>query len=117
MLCVSSLLIENGKMAVLRPREGRAWKTESLPVETIYGAVCESLGEEFHYQGFTIKKSPPARSFAVSFYRWLNEVMGREIFPTPIRPILGKFEKVFEDGFQLLGAGTMEERQIQHTGD
>ncbi|OAL44066.1 GroES-like protein [Pyrenochaeta sp. DS3sAY3a] len=114
---VASLLSKDGKMAIVRSRAGGAWKADNLPVEPIYGAVWEGLGEEIQYQGFTVKKSLAARGFAVAFYKWLSEAVGREVFPTPFRLMPGGLEKVFEDGFQLLGAGSMDDRQIKRKED
>jgi NADPH:quinone reductase-like Zn-dependent oxidoreductase len=110
---VSSTLSSNGRSAIVRSRAGGAWKGDELPVEPIYGAVWEGLGEEVHYQGFTVKQSPVARAFAVAFYRWLGEAAGPELVPVPIRSMPGGLEKVFEDGFSLLGTGSMEERQLK----
>ncbi|KAH7357378.1 chaperonin 10-like protein [Pyrenochaeta sp. MPI-SDFR-AT-0127] len=112
---VSSILANNGRSAIVRSREGGAWKASELPIEPIYGAVWEGLGEEIQYQGFTVKKSPVARSFAVAFYKYLGETLGSEIKPTPIRLMPGGWDKVVEDGFQLLGAGGMGDRQVKRT--
>ena len=46
---VASTLGENGRFAVVRSREGKAWKGE-LSVEPVYGAVWEGLGEAVQYQ-------------------------------------------------------------------
>lgn len=114
---VGSLLSKDGKMAIVRSRAGGAWKADDLPVEPIYGAVWEGLGEEIQYQGFTVKKSLAARNFAVAFYKWLSEAVGSEVFPTPFRLMPGGLEKVVEDGFQLLGAGSMDDRHVKRTED
>jgi NADPH:quinone reductase-like Zn-dependent oxidoreductase len=107
---VSSTLASNGKTAIVRSRAGGAWKADHLPVEPIYGAVWEGLGEEVQYQGFTVKKSPAARDFAVAFYKWLSGAIGSKLVPNPIRLMPGGLEKVIEDGFALLGPGKMEDR-------
>jgi hypothetical protein len=83
-----------------------------LPTEPIYGAVWEGLGEEIQYQGFTVKRSPAARAFAVEFYKWLNEGVGTTLIPVPVRSMPGGLERVLEDGFKLLGAGGMGERDV-----
>ncbi|KAF2026106.1 GroES-like protein [Setomelanomma holmii] len=108
---VASTLASDGKLAIVRSREGEAWKAEDLTIEPIYGAVWEGLGEEVQYQGFTVSKSPAARSFACAFYKWLESALGSELKPTPIRLMPGGREKVVEDGFQLLGPGGMTDRQ------
>ncbi|KAF2187125.1 GroES-like protein [Zopfia rhizophila CBS 207.26] len=112
---VSSTLDRNGKSAIVRSRAGGAWKGESLLFEPIYGAVWEGLGAEIQYQGFTVKKSPAARAFAVKFYKWLSKEMGSQIKPNPIRLMPGGLEKVVEDGFKLLGTGSMDKRQMKRT--
>jgi len=68
---VSRTVAKDGKMAIMRSRQGGAWKTEDLPLEPIYGAVWEGLGEEIHYAGFIVPASPSARAFAAAFFRWL----------------------------------------------
>jgi NADPH:quinone reductase-like Zn-dependent oxidoreductase len=112
---VASTLAEKGSMAIVRSREGGAWTADNLPTEPIYGAVWEGLGEEIQYQGFTVKKSPAARSFAVSFYKWLETSLGSDLQPVPIRLMPGSLEKVVEDGYQLLGAGGMDDRKVKRT--
>jgi hypothetical protein len=112
---VASTLAKNGKMAIVRSREGGAWKTDDLLCEPVYGAVWEGLGEEVQYQGMTVPKSPAGRAFAVAFYKWLGMTLGSDIQPVPIRLMPGGLEMVVEDGFALLGAGGMEERQANRT--
>jgi NADPH:quinone reductase-like Zn-dependent oxidoreductase len=107
---VTSTLATNGKIAIVRSRAGGAWKADDLPVEPIYGAVWEGLGEEVQYQGFTVKKSLVAREFAVKFYKWLSGAVGSRLVPVPMRLMPGGLEKVIEDGFALLGPGKMEDR-------
>jgi NADPH:quinone reductase-like Zn-dependent oxidoreductase len=109
---VSTLANSKSRMAIVRSRAGGAWKADNLPVEPIYGAVWEGLGEEIQYQGFTVAKSPAARSFAVAFYKWLDGAMGSELVPVPVRLMPGGLEKVVDDGFRVLGAGKMEDREI-----
>jgi len=65
----SSTLAPNGRMAIVRSREGGAWTARSMPTEPIYGAVWEGLGEEVQYQGLPVPKSSSARDFAVKVYR------------------------------------------------
>jgi NADPH:quinone reductase-like Zn-dependent oxidoreductase len=93
-----------GRMAILRSRQGGAWKADNLPVEPIYGAVWEGLGVEVQYQGFVVKASAEAREFAVAFFKWLSA--GGKLQPNPTRSMPGGLEKVVEDGFALLGPGT-----------
>ncbi|KAF2831709.1 hypothetical protein CC86DRAFT_452680 [Ophiobolus disseminans] len=110
---VASTLADNGKMAIVRSREGGAWKASDLPIEPTYGAVWEGLGEEVQYEGFTVRKSPAAREFAVAFYKWLSKALSSELRPVPIRLMPGGLEKVVEDGFALLGAGGVGHRQVK----
>jgi NADPH:quinone reductase-like Zn-dependent oxidoreductase len=112
---VASTLAQNGKMAIVRSREGGAWKADDLPIEPVYGAVWEGLGEEVQYQGMTVGRSPAARSFAVAFYTWLSRALGSDLKPVPVRLMPGGLNRVVEDGFALLGAGGMEERQVKRT--
>jgi len=112
---VASTLAQDGKMTIVRSKEAGAWKADNLPIEPIYGAVWEGLGEDVQYQGFVVAKSPAARMFAVEFYEWLSEALGSDIEPVPVRSMPGGLEKVVEDGFALLGSGTMGDRQIQRT--
>lgn len=112
---VTSTLAKNGKMAIVRSRAGGAWKADDLPIEPVYGAVWEGLGEEIQYQGFTVAKSPAAREFAVAFYKWLGTALGPAIQPVPIRLMPGGLDKVVEDGFALLGAGGVGGRQAERT--
>ncbi|PSN59537.1 GroES-like protein [Corynespora cassiicola Philippines] len=111
-----STLMDNGKAAIVRSRQGGAWTAQNLLVEPIYGAVWEGLGVEVEYQGFTVKESPAAREFAAKFYEWLAGAVGSTLKPNPIRVMPGGLERVVEDGFRLLGSGSMEERQITTSG-
>ena len=111
----SSILTRNGKVAIVRSREGGAWKAPNVSVEPNYGAMWEGLGEEVQYQGFTVRRSPAARGFTGAFYAWLNDCMGSALSPAPIRLMPGGLESVVQDGFQLLGAGSMEERRVIRT--
>ena len=113
---VCSTLARNGRLAIVRSREGGAWTANNLPVEPSYGAVWEGLGEEVQYQGFTVKRSPAARAFAVAFYKWLCTAVGSEINVAPVRLMPGGLEKVVEDGFRLLGTGDMQDR-VQQRGE
>ncbi|KAF2624457.1 GroES-like protein [Macroventuria anomochaeta] len=108
----SSTLAPNGRMAIVRSREGGAWIASNMSIEPIYGAVWEGLGEEVQYQGFTVQKSPAARNFAVQFYRWLSTAVGSELKPVSIRLMPGGLNRVVDDGLELLGAGIMEERRL-----
>ncbi|KAI4915848.1 hypothetical protein J4E90_004294 [Alternaria incomplexa] len=110
-----STLARNGKIAIVRSREGGAWKAPNISVEPSYGAVWEGLGEEVQYQGFTVRRSPAARGFTVAFYAWLNGCMVSALSTAPIRLMPGGLESVVQDGFQLLGAGGMEERRVIRT--
>jgi hypothetical protein len=65
-----------------------------------------------------IPESPEARRFAVAFYQWLSKATedGKvSLVPNPIRSMPGGLEKIAEDGFVLLGTGTMEDREHQRT--
>lgn len=112
---VSSLLVQDGKIATLRSREGGAWNSSHLTKEPIYGAVWEGLGEEVHYQGFVVPHSPAARQFAVRFYNWLTKAIGSVIQPVPVRLMPGGLDKVIEQGFELIGSGKMEDRAVLRT--
>jgi NADPH:quinone reductase-like Zn-dependent oxidoreductase len=109
---VASTLAEDGKMAVVRSRAGKAWAAEpgTLPTEPVYGAVWEGLGERVEYQGFVVEASPPAREFAVEFYQFMSQLAGREVLPIPIRRMPGGLDRIVPDGFQLLGPGSMGQR-------
>jgi NADPH:quinone reductase-like Zn-dependent oxidoreductase len=108
---VARTLNKNGRMAIVRSREGGAWVAAEgeLPVEPIYGAVWEGLGVEIQYQGFTVPASAEARRFAAAFYGWLSA--GGKLEANPIRLMPGGLDRVVEDGFALLGSGTMDARQ------
>ncbi|KAK4697396.1 hypothetical protein P7C71_g681, partial [Lecanoromycetidae sp. Uapishka_2] len=106
----ATTLAPSGKMAIVRSREGGAWvEGENLPIEPSYGAVWEGLGEVVQYQGMDLPASPRARSFAVAFYEWLSSG-GKTLEPNPVREMPGGLENVVEDGFGLLGSGTMGDR-------
>jgi NADPH:quinone reductase-like Zn-dependent oxidoreductase len=106
----SRTLAPGGKMAIVRSREGGAWAAGDLVdgVEPLYGAVWEGLGMDVQYQGMRLDASRAARDFAVAFYRWLDG--GGVLRPNPVRMMPGGLETVVEDGFRLLGSGTMEQR-------
>jgi len=106
---VAKVLGEDGPLAIVRSREGGAWKADDLRVEPMYGAVWEGLGAEVQYQGMTVPASPHARAFAVDFYRWLSE--GEKLQPNPVREMPGGLERVVDDGFALLGTGSMKDRE------
>lgn len=113
---VASTLAAGGNIAIVRSREGGAWKgdKETLPSEPLYGAVWEGLGERVEYQGFTIPASPEGRRFAVEFYKYLSK---SPLCPNPVRRMPGGFERIFEDGFALLGPGNMEQRTADREED
>lgn len=107
----SSTLRPNGKIALVRSREGGAWDAEQIPedVEPMYGAVWEGLGEEVQYQGFVVPASASARAFAAAFYAWLS---GSEtILANSLRLMPGGLERIVSDGFALLGTGSMNDRR------
>ncbi|OCL14155.1 GroES-like protein [Glonium stellatum] len=107
---VASVLAPCGKMAVVRSREGQAWKTEgTLPSEPLYGAVWEGLGDETEYQNMILPASPRARQFAVSFYRYLSS-SEIPIQPNRVRLMPGGLNRIVPDGFTLMGPGTMNQR-------
>jgi NADPH:quinone reductase-like Zn-dependent oxidoreductase len=110
----ASTLASNGQIAILRNRTKGAWTAKYLPVEPIYGAVWEGLGEDVEYD-FFIPRSPAARAFAVEFYIWVSSALGTELAPVSIRAMPGGLEKVVDDGFVLLGSGNMEDRQHSRT--
>jgi NADPH:quinone reductase-like Zn-dependent oxidoreductase len=109
--CNSLTLAPSGRMALVRSREGGAWTSRSMPIEPIYGAVWEGLGEEVHYQGLIVPKSPSARGFAARFYNWLSTAVATELKPVSIRLMPGGLDRIVEDGFTLLGSGRVAERQ------
>jgi NADPH:quinone reductase-like Zn-dependent oxidoreductase len=108
-------LASSGKMAIVRSREGGAWSAKSLRTEPSYGAAWEGLGETVEYQGMSLPASPEARAFAGAFYRWLSG--GTKLVPNPIRAMPGGLEAIVDDGFRLLGSGTMEDRKTQSDKD
>jgi len=106
----ASTLAATGRMAIVRSREGGAWtEEEKLPVEPSYGAVWEGLGETVQYQGMNLAPSPRERGFAVAFYQWLSGGKAR-LKPNPLREMPGGLESVVDEGFKLLGSGSMGDR-------
>ena len=106
----ASTLAPNGKMAIVRSREGGAWIEEGrLPIEPSYGAVWEGLGEVVQYQGMYLPASATARLFAVAFYKWLSS-RGERLKPNPLREMPNGLTGIVEDGFRLLGSGSMGDR-------
>lgn len=105
---VTRTLSEGGQLAIVRSREGGAWETDGVSIEPKYGAVWEGLGAEIQYQGMVLPESPDARRFAVQFYKWIGE--GRKIEPNPVREMPGGLKQIVADGFALLGAGSMQDR-------
>jgi NADPH:quinone reductase-like Zn-dependent oxidoreductase len=108
---VARTLNKNGRLAIVRSREGGAWDTDGVHIEPKYGAVWEGLGAEIQYQGMIVPESPEARSFAVKFYDWMSK--GRKLEPNPVREMPGGLERIVEDGFALLGTGLMQDRKQQ----
>ena len=107
-------LARRSKMAIVRSREGGAWTAPDLPdllIEPSYGAVWEGLGEVVQYQGMNLPGSQEARNFAVAFYKWLSE--GGRLNPNPLCEMPGGLENIVDDGFRLLGSGTMEDRDAK----
>ncbi|KAK5680888.1 hypothetical protein LTS10_006646 [Elasticomyces elasticus] len=113
----SGLLGQGGRSMVVRSRAGGAWTGEGMAVEPIYNAVWEGLGEDVEYQGMVLKKSVAARGFAVAFYEWLSGVVGREVKAVPVRVMPGGLERIVGDGFALLGAGGMGDREVVERGE
>jgi NADPH:quinone reductase-like Zn-dependent oxidoreductase len=116
-LNTAKTLREGASMAVVRSREGQAWNTpaDELGLEPSYGAVWEGLGEDVVYAGMTLPANPEAREFTVAFYRWLSEA--RKIVPNPVRLMPGGLEKIVDDGFVLLGDGSMDDRRQDRRED
>ncbi|KAI9662351.1 MAG: hypothetical protein M1821_008518 [Bathelium mastoideum] len=112
---VSQTMRRNGKMVVVRSREGGAWKADDLAVEPVYGAVWEGLGEEIQYAGFRVPRSLDARAFAVEFFRWMSR--DGKLEPNPVRVMPGGLERIAQDGFSLLGADLMEDRKLKRPRD
>ena len=107
----ASTLTPGGRIAIVRSREGGAWIDEGhLPVTPSYGAVWEGLGEMVQYQGMHLPASPSARRFAVAFYKWLSSGEGK-LRPNPLREMAGGLESIVDEGFQLLGSGSMGDRR------
>lgn len=107
---VCSTLNVGAKAAVTRSIEGGAWSSEGLKdgVVPAYGAVWEGLGERVEYQGFVLPASTSSKEFTVAFYRWLST--GGKVEANPIRFMPGGLAKVVEEGFTLLGSGSMGDR-------
>lgn len=113
---ISKLLKPEGRMAIVRSAEGGAWTTdESLPVQPSYGAVWEGLGEAVRYQGMDLPANAEAREFAVAFYKWLSANEESTLKPIYVRAMPGGLDRIVEDGFQLLGSGTMADRVVDQT--
>lgn len=75
----------------------------------IYGAVWEGLGERIEYQAFEVPASGTSREFTVAFYQWLSG--SGKLEANPIRLMPGGLARVVEDGFTLLGSGSMDDRK------
>lgn len=108
---VWSTLNIGGKIAVTRSTEGGAWDSSGLleGPEPSYGAVWEGLGERVEYQGFVLEASEGSRAFTGAFYAWLSEGGGK-VQANPVRLMPGGLGRVVEDGFVLLGYGSMGDR-------
>jgi hypothetical protein len=107
---ISHILHARGKLAVLRSREAGAWDSSNLAqgIEPKYGAVWQGLGERVEYQAFVLPASALHKEFTVAFYEWLSS--GGKLEANPIRLMPGGLAKVVEDGFTLLGSGSMGDR-------
>jgi NADPH:quinone reductase-like Zn-dependent oxidoreductase len=113
---ISKILGPRGKMAIVRSAEGGAWTSkEPLPVQPSYGAVWEGLGEEVQYQGMNLPANAEARELAVKFYNWLSANGEAALKPINVRMMPGGLERIFDDGFQLLGSGSMTDRVVDRT--
>lgn len=113
---VSRTLRSQGKLAVTRSLEGEAWDSSDLKegITPSYGAVWEGLGERVEYQGFVVEGSEESRECTRAFYEWLSATGGDgkgRLVANPIRHMPGGLEKVVEDGFALLGGGSMGDRR------
>jgi hypothetical protein len=99
-----------GKIAIVRSKEGNAWDSSGISstTEPLYGAVWEGLGAEIQYQNLIVKADPIARKFSSAFYKWLST--GVRLQANPVRAMPGGLHCIIQDGFLLLGAGTMEDR-------
>jgi NADPH:quinone reductase-like Zn-dependent oxidoreductase len=108
---VASTLSPKGKIAVVRSREGGAWREDERTrnSDPLYGAVWAGLGERVEYQGMTVPASPEGRKFAVQFYRYLSD---SPFLPNSVRLMPGGSKRIVEDGFELLGTGTMGQRAV-----
>jgi NADPH:quinone reductase-like Zn-dependent oxidoreductase len=116
-LNTAKTLRKGASLAVVRSRQGKAWKTSAaeLGLEPQYGAVWEGLGEDVEYVGMSLPANKEMRAFTGCFYTWLSS--GGMIVPNPVRLMPGGLDKVFEDGFALMGSGTMDDRQGGRTED
>ncbi|KAL8835549.1 MAG: hypothetical protein Q9170_003282 [Blastenia crenularia] len=109
----ASTLAPRGNMAIVRSREGGAWTDGgSLPSEPSYGAVWEGLGEMVQYQGMDLPANRKARSFATAYYKWLSSANGT-LKANPLREMPGGLEGIIDDGFALLGSGSMGEPGVK----
>jgi NADPH:quinone reductase-like Zn-dependent oxidoreductase len=110
---ISHILHAKGKLAVVRSLEAGAWDSSNLAqgIEPKYGAVWQGLGERVEYQAFILPASTAHKDFTVAFYEWLSS--GGKLEANPIRLMPGGLAKVVEDGFTLLGSGSMGDRASQ----
>jgi NADPH:quinone reductase-like Zn-dependent oxidoreductase len=108
---VASTLSINGKIAVVRSKEGRAWREDERTrySDPVYGAVWEGLGERVEYEALTVPASPEERKFAVKFYEYISE---SPLLSNQVRRMPGGLKRIVEDGFALLGPGTMDQRVV-----
>ena len=73
------------------------------------------MGERVEYQGFVLSASERSREFTGTFYRWLSG--GGKVEANPIRFMPGGLARVVEDGFVLLGSGSMGDRAHGREGE
>lgn len=112
---LSELMQPQGKLAIVRSKQGGAWKsTKELSVEPKYGAVWQGLGEVVDYGVINFPADPEARLFAVSFYKWLSALGESGLRSRGIRLMPGGLSKIVDDGLVVIGSalvpGHMEAR-------
>ncbi|KAF4475868.1 hypothetical protein FAGAP_12551 [Fusarium agapanthi] len=106
-------LAPSAKFAVIRGPVGGKYDPSLLNVKPTYGAVWEGLGVEVGYNGAVIPANRDAHAFAKDFYNFLSKPLssGRvRLEPNPVRMMPGGLERVVQDGFSLLGTGSVSER-------
>ncbi|KAF4449082.1 hypothetical protein F53441_7594 [Fusarium austroafricanum] len=114
-------LAPSAKFAVIRGPVGGKYDPALLKIKPKYGAVWEGLGVEIGYNAGIIPANPGAHQFAKDFYNFLSQPLpsGRaQIEPNPVRLMPGGLEKVVQDGFALLGSGSVSQRtKLERTED